>query len=148
MAVSLSTDAFAVALCKGLALKKINFKNCATVGLWFGAFQGLMPMIGYFAGSHFASYVQVIDHWVAFILLGFIGYNMIKEAVTNTLGLTEEVKTRIINKVPSVQQIHYSESFNIVIKKENVKEHFSLTYSPSCKRRGFLPSTAQHRLLF
>ncbi len=80
MAVSLSMDAFAVALCKGLALKKINFKNCAIVGLWFGAFQGLMPLIGYFLGSTFADKITSIDHWIAFILLALIGGNMIKEA--------------------------------------------------------------------
>lgn len=81
MAVSLSMDAFAVALCKGLALKKINIKSCAIVGLWFGAFQGLMPMIGYFLGSSFAEKITSIDHWIAFILLAIIGGNMIKEAM-------------------------------------------------------------------
>lgn len=81
LAVSLSMDAFAVALCKGLALKKINVKSCAIVGLWFGAFQGLMPMIGYFLGSTFADKITSIDHWIAFILLAIIGVNMIKEAL-------------------------------------------------------------------
>ncbi|MBQ7115809.1 MAG: manganese efflux pump [Clostridia bacterium] len=80
LAVSLSMDAFAVALCKGLALKKINLKSCAIVGLWFGAFQGLMPMIGYFLGSTFADKITSIDHWIAFILLAIIGGNMIKES--------------------------------------------------------------------
>ena len=82
MAVSLSMDAFAVALCKGLAIKKINLKSCAIVGLWFGAFQGLMPMIGYFLGSTFADKITSIDHWIAFILLALIGGNMIKEALS------------------------------------------------------------------
>ena len=80
LAVSLSMDAFAVALCKGLALKKINLKSCAIVGLWFGAFQGLMPMIGYFLGSTFADKITSIDHWIAFVLLAIIGSNMIKES--------------------------------------------------------------------
>ena len=80
LAVSLSMDAFAVALCKGLSLKKINFKNCITVGLWFGAFQGLMPLLGYLLGSTFAEKIQSIDHWVAFVLLAIIGANMIKES--------------------------------------------------------------------
>ena len=80
LAVSLSMDAFAVALCKGLALKKINLKSCAIVGLWFGAFQGLMPMIGYFLGSTFVDKITSIDHWIAFILLAIIGGNMIKES--------------------------------------------------------------------
>ncbi len=81
LAVSLSMDAFAVALCKGLALKKINLKSCAIVGLWFGAFQGLMPMLGYFLGSTFADKITSVDHWIAFVLLALIGGNMIKEAL-------------------------------------------------------------------
>lgn len=81
LAISLSMDAFAVALCKGLALKKINLKSCAIIGLWFGIFQGLMPMIGYFLGSTFSDKIASIDHWIAFILLALIGGNMIKEAL-------------------------------------------------------------------
>lgn len=82
LAVSLSMDAFAVALCKGLALKKINLKNCLIVGVWFGSFQGLMPFLGYLLGSTFAEKITAIDHWVAFILLALIGGNMIKEALS------------------------------------------------------------------
>ncbi len=82
LAVSLSMDAFAVALCKGLALKRINFKNCLIVGAWFGIFQGMMPLIGYLLGSTFADKITAIDHWVAFILLALIGGNMIKEALS------------------------------------------------------------------
>lgn len=81
LAISLSMDAFAVALCKGLALKKINLKSCAIIGLWFGVFQGLMPIIGYFLGSTFSDKIASIDHWIAFILLALIGGNMIKEAL-------------------------------------------------------------------
>lgn len=81
LAVSLSMDAFAVSLCKGLALKKIGIKNCAIVGLWFGSFQALMPMAGYFLGSTFADKITSIDHWIAFILLAIIGGNMIKESL-------------------------------------------------------------------
>ncbi len=86
LAVSLSMDAFAVALCKGLALKKITLKNCITVGAWFGIFQGAMPLLGYLLGSAFADKIQAIDHWIAFGLLVIIGGNMIKEA----LGKDEE----------------------------------------------------------
>ena len=82
LAVSLSMDAFAVALCKGLALKKITFKNCLIVGAWFGAFQGLMPLIGYLLGNTFAEKITSIDHWIAFILLALIGGNMIKESLS------------------------------------------------------------------
>ncbi len=80
LAVSLSMDAFAVALCKGLALKKIDFKSCVIVGLWFGAFQALMPMAGFFLGSTFADKITSVDHWIAFVLLALIGGNMIKES--------------------------------------------------------------------
>lgn len=80
LAVSLSMDAFAVALCKGLAIKKLNFKSCAIVGAWFGIFQGLMPLIGYLLGSTFADKITSIDHWIAFVLLAIIGANMIKES--------------------------------------------------------------------
>ena len=81
LAVSLSMDAFAVALCKGLALKKITLKNCLTVGAWFGIFQGAMPLLGYLLGSAFADKIQTIDHWIAFGLLVIIGGNMIKESL-------------------------------------------------------------------
>ena len=82
LAVSLSMDAFAVALCKGLALKKIDIKSCLTVGCWFGSFQGLMPLIGFLLGSTFADKITSVDHWIAFILLAIIGANMIKEALS------------------------------------------------------------------
>lgn len=80
IAVGLSMDAFAVAVCKGLAVKKAGIKEMAIAGLWFGGFQGLMPLIGYLLGSAFSSYITKIDHWVAFVLLGIIGINMIKES--------------------------------------------------------------------
>lgn len=82
IAVGLSMDAFAVAVCKGLAMDKINGKSMAIVGAWFGGFQGLMPAIGYLLGSLFADYIVAFDHWIAFILLGIIGGNMIKEALS------------------------------------------------------------------
>ena len=80
LAVGLAMDAFAVAVCKGLALKKIGAGKALLVGLWFGGFQGLMPFIGYLLGTGFEDKIKAIDHWVAFILLGLIGLNMIREA--------------------------------------------------------------------
>lgn len=80
LAVGLSMDAFAVAICKGLAMKKFQLKKAGLVGLWFGGFQALMPLIGYFLGSQFSDKIVKIDHWLAFLLLAFIGGNMIKEA--------------------------------------------------------------------
>jgi putative Mn2+ efflux pump MntP len=82
LAVGLSMDAFAVSICKGLAMKKISFKECAIVGLWFGGFQALMPAIGYLLGNRFVKYITAIDHWIAFVLLCLIGINMIREALS------------------------------------------------------------------
>ena len=73
-------DAFAVSICKGLSVGKIKPKHMLIAGLWFGGFQALMPLIGYLLGSTFEQYITSIDHWVAFILLGIIGINMIKES--------------------------------------------------------------------
>lgn len=81
-ALSLSMDAFAVAVSKGLAMQKATFKSCTIVGLWFGAFQGLMPFIGYCLASIFSKYIEKFDYWIAFILLSLIGVNMIKEALS------------------------------------------------------------------
>ncbi len=78
--ISLSMDAFAVSICKGLSVGKIKIKHMLLAGLWFGGFQALMPFIGYVLGSAFEQYITSIDHWVAFILLGIIGFNMIKES--------------------------------------------------------------------
>ena len=80
IAIGLSMDAFAVAVCKGLSVYKLEKKHMLITGLWFGGFQGLMPFIGYLLGSTFESYITPVDHWVAFVLLGIIGINMIKEA--------------------------------------------------------------------
>lgn len=80
LAVGLSMDAFAVAVCKGLAMEKVTLKDSSTVGIWFGGFQAIMPLIGYFLGSRFYKYIVSIDHWVAFILLVFIGINMAAES--------------------------------------------------------------------
>lgn len=73
-------DAFAVSVCKGLATQRVNPKHMIIAGIWFGGFQALMPLIGYFLGTAFEKYVTAVDHWIAFILLGAIGGNMIKEA--------------------------------------------------------------------
>ena len=81
LAVGLSMDALAVAICKGLALRKWKFRNAVIVGLWFGGFQALMPVFGYILGSQFAGRIQKIDHWIAFVLLTLIGANMIREAL-------------------------------------------------------------------
>lgn len=79
LAVGLSMDAFAVSICKGLSLGKIKGKHMAVAGAWFGGFQALMPLIGYFLGSFFADMITKYDHWIAFVLLAFIGGNMVRE---------------------------------------------------------------------
>ncbi len=81
LAVGVSMDAFAVSICKGLAMKKATVKASATCGAWFGGFQALMPTIGFFLGTLFADAIQAVDHWVAFVLLSIIGANMLKEAL-------------------------------------------------------------------
>ena len=80
IAVGLSMDAFAVSVCKGLAMEKAPLKKAAVAGAWFGSFQALMPLAGYLLGSRFEKYITRIDHWIAFVLLALIGLNMIKEA--------------------------------------------------------------------
>lgn len=80
LAVGLSMDAFAVSICKGLAMKKATLKAGLTCGIWFGGFQALMPLIGFFLGGLFAGVIQAVDHWIAFVLLAFIGINMLREA--------------------------------------------------------------------
>ena len=79
IAVGLAMDAFAVAICKGLSMKKINLKKTLIIGIYFGLFQAIMPAVGYFLGSFFENLVIQVDHWIAFILLSVIGINMIKE---------------------------------------------------------------------
>ena len=80
IAIGLAMDAFAVSVCKGLAMPKITLKKTLIVGIWFGGFQALMPALGYLLGVQFRDKITAIDHWIAFILLGLIGANMIKEA--------------------------------------------------------------------
>ena len=80
IAVGVSMDAFAVSICKGLSVRTLQPKHSAATALWFGGFQALMPLIGYFLGISFADFVANVDHWIAFVLLGIIGSNMIKES--------------------------------------------------------------------
>ncbi|MGN0977014.1 MAG: manganese efflux pump MntP family protein [Faecousia sp.] len=102
LAVGLSMDAFAVSVCKGLAMKKATLKAELTCGVWFGGFQALMPVIGFFLGALFAEAIEAFDHWVAFILLAIIGVNMIKEALSqeeDTASADMSVKTMFIMAV-------------------------------------------------
>lgn len=80
IAVGLSMDAFAVSICKGLCMPRMNWRNAVIAGLYFGGFQAGMPVIGYLLGSQFKEAITSYDHWIAFVLLGIIGINMIKES--------------------------------------------------------------------
>ena len=80
IAVGLSMDAFAIAICKGLSVGKIENKHFIITGLWFGGAQAVMPLIGYLLGTGFQSFIEQIDHWITFVLLGIIGLGMIKES--------------------------------------------------------------------
>lgn len=102
IAAALAMDAFAVSVCKGLAMQKTTFKKAAIVGLWFGGFQTLMPTVGYFLGSAFAEKIEAIDHWVAFVLLAIIGVNMIREAMSKDeekIDASLDVKTMFLMAV-------------------------------------------------
>ena len=83
IAVGLSMDAFAVSVCKGLATPKYKLKYSMICGAWFGGFQALMPAVGYLLGVNFKKYITAIDHWIAYVLLALIGFNMIREALKN-----------------------------------------------------------------
>ena len=82
LSLGLGMDAFAVSICKGLSMKKMNWKKALIIGLYFGGFQAIMPVLGYSLSKGFENFVTSIDHWIAFILLGVIGINMIKEAIS------------------------------------------------------------------
>lgn len=119
IAVGLSMDAFAVSICKGLSLKKLRIKDALIVGLYFGIFQGGMPLIGYFLGVQFQDKITSFDHWIAFILLGIIGFNMIKES------REKEPESNLANKEVSVEKINTGDnvsspsSCGLSVKGEN-----------------------------
>lgn len=99
IALGLSMDAFAVAICKGLSVQKLQVKHMVLVGAYFGVFQAVMPLIGYFLGSQFQSYIVSVDHWIAFVLLAIIGLSMIREAVSKDeeeVNASFDVKTMVL----------------------------------------------------
>lgn len=94
---SLAMDAFAVSICKGLSMIKMNYKKALVIGLYFGLFQGIMPTIGYILGGAFKNNISTIDHWASFILLSIIGLNMIKDAISEEeLDNNEEVTFKVM----------------------------------------------------
>ncbi len=128
LAVGLSMDAFAVSICKGLAVKKITAKEYLLCGVWFGGFQGLMPLIGYLVGSRFERFISVVAPWVAFILLALIGGNMIKEAFAPPEEVKPEfdVKTMFMMAVAtSIDALAVGITFVAVPVKVFAKEGFA-----------------------
>ena len=105
LAVGVSMDAFAVSICKGLAMKKATLKAGLTCGVWFGGFQALMPVIGFFLGTLFAEAIEAVDHWVAFVLLGIIGFNMLKEAFGKKCDCEEDVDADLSVKTMFVMAV-------------------------------------------
>ena len=81
LSVGLAMDAFAVAICKGLAMSRVNVKECLVIALFFGGFQAGMPVLGWLLGSTFANKIKMVDHWIAFLLLGYIGVKMISDGI-------------------------------------------------------------------
>lgn len=93
LSIGLGMDAFAVAVCKGISMKKMNWNKAIAIGIYFGGFQAVMPVVGYFLGSTFHSVVTSVDHWIAFILLAIIGSQMIKNAISKeTENYTDDIK--------------------------------------------------------
>ena len=99
LAIGLSMDAFAVSVCKGLSMQKLHPKHALIIGLYFGWFQALMPWTGYLLGIRFQGAIKAYDHWIAFILLGIIGFNMIKESLdqeTESCDASVDAKTMLV----------------------------------------------------
>ena len=108
--VGLSMDAFAVAVCKGLNMKKINYSYSVIIALFFGGFQALMPLIGWIAGRQFEKYITSIDHWIAFLLLAVIGGKMLYEALTGKSDDESESAA-----APKSDGINYKELFMLAV---------------------------------
>lgn len=129
--IGLAMDAFAVSICKGLSMKKTNLKKAVIIGLYFGIFQAVMPIIGFFLGIGFAEFVIQIDHWIAFILLLFIGLNMIKEVFGKEENVDDDIslKTMIMLGIAtSIDALACRNNFCIFRSKYMVFSTFNWTY--------------------
>ena len=134
LALGLSMDAFAVAICKGLATFNLKKRHMIITGLWFGGFQALMPLIGYFLGTAFQKYVTAIDHYIAFILLGAIGANMIKESFEkeddeDKCGDCYSFKTMFVMAVAtSIDALAAGISLAMDLKDNNTYAYIAVTF--------------------
>ena len=122
LAVGLSMDAFAVSICKGLGMKKIDLKVAAVLGLFFGGFQAGMPVIGWALGSQFMGIIGPIDHWIAFILLAFIGGKMLWEAFTEDENEgdgkdAEKAEKETLAQLEALKTGNFDEEFLFLCKK-------------------------------
>ena len=127
--VGLAMDAFAVSICKGLSLKKMEWKKAIIIGLYFGIFQALMPLIGYLLGSRFESLITNIDHWVAFVLLVFIGGKMIYEAFHEEDGSYGDLRFKsmlILAIATSIDALAIGIAYAFIYGSKNMVLSFSL----------------------
>ena len=122
--VGLSMDAFAVSVCKGLGMEKINKKHAFLIGLYFGGFQALMPFLGWALGIRFQKYITSVDHWIAFFLLLFIGGKMVIEAVRDKD--VQEIGAKRSATYGTVQMLFYK-SVNICWSREYVRDEYCCT---------------------
>ena len=120
ISIALSMDAFSVSICQGLSTRKFSPKMALSCGLWFGFFQALMPLIGYFLGAQFEHFITHIDHWIAFGLLTIIGVNMIREAAGESISQRD-------NEIPSRDVTHYTDEnkHDVIGASEQVTESVS-----------------------
>lgn len=117
IAVGLSMDAFAVSVCKGLSERQLKAKHYLIIGAWFGGFQALMPAVGYLLGSTFEQYITAVDHWIAFVLLCFIGGNMIREALSKDeekLDASFSFKTMLLAIATSIDALAVGITFALL----------------------------------
>ena len=136
LAVGVSMDAFAVSICKGLSMKKGSMKASLVCGSWFGGFQALMPLIGFFLGSFFAKYIEAIDHWVAFTLLAVIGVNMLRDAFSSGCAECENhnddlsCKTMLVMAIATSIDASIWECCDAAKQKENGGLHHAAVCEP------------------
>ena len=144
LALGLSMDAFAVAICKGLATRSLDWKKMGLVGLWFGGFQALMPVIGYLLGSTFEQYITAFDHWIAFVLLGLIGINMIREALSKEEEAVDA--SFAFRPMPSqmmVTGIHDTGGMGRMSSNRGLKNIRKPSYQPMSRPRRLPTTTAR-----
>ena len=150
LAVGVSMDAFAVSICKGLAMKKATLKAGLTCGVWFGGFQALMPLIGFFLGTLFAEAIEAVDHWVAFVLLGIIGFNMLN--ISKALFLADVVVVSLSAFVFSVEVWLYCVVgflsrmlvVNNVIESMNTSKYFTIITSREKEISDYITEVLEH----